>query len=478
MPDGVYLADFETDNSMFRVSEACNGKGTLTVKQGNMTIHVSLGSKNIKNLYLGSAKDAAKTGAKLLEPTLDSVTYRDGYQEEVFGFDIPVPALNQEFSLALIGKKGKWYDHKVTVSNPERLEASEEAEITGEAGLVYQSSMELQFAENFHIDYYEGGYALLSTMDGTKLLTIPEGKPVPKQLDEDIIVMQQPVKNLYLVASGIMDMFCELDALDAIRLSGQKEDDWYLKEAKAAMAQGDILYAGKYNQPDYERIVSEQCSLAIENRMITHAPEVVEKLQSFGIPVLIDYSTYEKNPLGRVEWIRFFGTLLGKEKQAEKLFSEQVKLLKQAQSDEKTEKTVGFFFITADGMVQVRTPSDYVVKMIELAGGAYIFDALGDEAASRSTMNIQMEEFYETAGDADYLIYNSSIDGGVETLDELLDKSSLLADFKAVKEGNIWCTASDFYQRSMAIAPLIQDMHQMLQGDAEEAEMNYLFRIK
>lgn len=93
-----------------------------------MTIHVSLGSKNIKNLYSGFAKDVAKTGAKLLEPTLDSVTYSDGYQEEVFGFDIPVPALNQEFDLALIGKKGKWYDHKVRVSNPERVQKEAVAE--------------------------------------------------------------------------------------------------------------------------------------------------------------------------------------------------------------------------------------------------------------------------------------------------------------------------------------------------------------
>lgn len=101
---------------MFRVSEACEGKGTLTVKDGQMTIHVSLGSKNIRNLYLGSAKDAARSGAKLIEPTIDEVTYKDGYQEEVFGFDIPVPVLDREFDLALIGKKGKWYDHKVKVS--------------------------------------------------------------------------------------------------------------------------------------------------------------------------------------------------------------------------------------------------------------------------------------------------------------------------------------------------------------------------
>lgn len=122
MPDGIYLVDFDTDNSMFRVSEACDGKGTLTVENGEMTIHVSLGSKNIVNLYYGIAEDATKDGAELLSPTVDTVTYSDGWTEEVYGFDIPVPALDEEFDLALIGTKGKWYDHKVIVSNPEPLE--------------------------------------------------------------------------------------------------------------------------------------------------------------------------------------------------------------------------------------------------------------------------------------------------------------------------------------------------------------------
>lgn len=121
LPDGVYTAEFDTDNSMFRVSEACEGRGTLTVENGEMTIHISLGSKNIVNLYPGLAEDAKKDGAELLEPTVDSVTYSDGLTEEVYGFDIPVPALDEEFDLALIGTKGTWYDHKVIVSDPQPL---------------------------------------------------------------------------------------------------------------------------------------------------------------------------------------------------------------------------------------------------------------------------------------------------------------------------------------------------------------------
>ena len=118
LPDGVYTAEFSTDSSMFHVSEACDGKGTLTVKDGVMTIHISLGSKKILNLYPGLAEDAAKDGAVLLHPTTDTVTYSDGMTEEVYGFDVPVPVIGEEFDLALIGTKGKWYDHKVKVSDP------------------------------------------------------------------------------------------------------------------------------------------------------------------------------------------------------------------------------------------------------------------------------------------------------------------------------------------------------------------------
>ena len=127
LPDGVYAAEFSTDSSMFHVSEACDGKGTLTVKDGVMTIHISLGSKKILNLYSGLAEDAAKDGAVLLEPTTDTVTYSDGMTEEVYGFDVPVPVIGEEFDLALIGTKGKWYDHKVKVSDPVAEDSREAA---------------------------------------------------------------------------------------------------------------------------------------------------------------------------------------------------------------------------------------------------------------------------------------------------------------------------------------------------------------
>ncbi len=122
LEDGTYTAEFHTDSSMFHVNEADEGKGTLTVKNGKMTIHISLVSKNIVNLFVGTAEDAQKDGAELLEPTTDKVTYSDGTSEEVYGFDVPVQAIDEEFDLAIIGTKGTWYDHKVSVSNPVKAE--------------------------------------------------------------------------------------------------------------------------------------------------------------------------------------------------------------------------------------------------------------------------------------------------------------------------------------------------------------------
>lgn len=335
--------------------------------------------------------------------------------------------------------------------------------------------LQLAYAKNFSIDYYDGGYKLLTTKDGTQILTVPEGKEMPDNLDESIIVMQQPVNNIYLVSSAVMDMFRELNALDTIGFSAQKAENWYVEGAKAAMENGDILYAGKYSSPDYELLVSKKCSLAIENSMILHSPEVKEMLEDFDIPVIIEYSSYETDPLGRVEWIKFFGALTGKEEESEKAFEKQTEIVKHVTATKKTDKTVAFFYITSNGLVQVRQSNDYIPKMIELAGGRYIFENLGDDS-KRSTMNMQVEEFYNKAKDADYLIYNSTIDGGVKTVDELIEKCSVLSDFKAVKSGDVWCTEKDVYQQSMSIGFLIEDIHNMLQG-ADDTEMNYLYRL-
>lgn len=359
---------------------------------------------------------------------------------------------------------------------------------TAAAPLTYDHSMELSYAENFAVDYYEGGYKLLTTrLNGDRILIVPKHQQVPEDAEAlvspsaegkpgKLIVLQEPVKNLYLVASSVMDMFAQLDSMDAISMCGLKEEDWYIPAAKQAMKDGTLLYAGKYSQPDYELLLSQNCSMAIENSMIYHTPEVMEKLDEFGIPTLVEYSSYEEHPLGRVEWVRFFGALLDQEEKADQLFEKQKEALKRVEAEESTGKTVAFFYITSNGLVQVRQSTDYIPKMIELAGGKYVFENLGDPDSRRSTVNLQLEDFYDGAQDADFLVYNTTIDRQVQTLEDLLKKCSLLKDFKAVKNHQVWCTTEDMYQQSMSAGNLIEDFHRMLTGD--DKETRYLYRLQ
>ena len=454
LPDGMYTMEitFEGGSGKSKILSPA----TVTITDKQMTATVQWNSPNYDYMIVN--------GEKLfpINTEGDSV------------FEIPVLKLDEP--MEIIGDTvamGKPHEIEYTITF--HSNTADQYEAAGDE-LVYERSMELQYAENFTVDYYEGGYVLLTTtMDNTQLLVVPEDKEAPKNLDEKVKVLKRPVKDIYLVASSAMDMFSALEGLDTITFSGQKEDDWYIESAREEMRKGNILYAGKYNKPDYELIVSNHCTLAIENMMISHAPEVVEKLESFGISVLTEYSSYESHPLGRVEWVKFYGALIGKEEQAEEIFAKQTAILDKVSMAEKTDKTVAFFFVTSNDMIQVRQSSDYVPKMIELAGGTYIFENLGDEDTKRSVMNIQIEEFYSGAKDADFLIYNSSIDGGVSNIKELVDSCGVLEDFKAVQNGNVWCTTNDMYQQSLSIGYLIEDIYAMLRQ--EERQMHYLYHL-
>lgn len=344
--------------------------------------------------------------------------------------------------------------------------------------LTYTGSMDLVYAEKFAVDYYEDGYALITVNQDMQYLLVPEGMEAPEDLAEGIAVLQQPVDHIYLVASAVMDMFVSMDALDSVRFSGLQESGWYIEEAREAMEAGDILYAGKYSAPDYEQILAEGCGLAVENTMIYHTPEVKEQLENFGIPVLVDYSSYEAEPLGRTEWVKLYGLLIGKEEAAEEAFQSEMEAFQSIQESEEDigdEKSVAFFYITANGEANVRKSSDYLAKMIDMAGGEYIFRNLGDEESASSTETMQMEEFYAGAKDADYIIYNSTIDGELSSLDELLAKSPLLKDFKAVENGNVFCTTRDLYQSSMELGTIISDIHSML---TDRTDMTYIYPLE
>ena len=172
--------------------------------------------------------------------------------------------------------------------------------------LTIENRYPLEYAKQFTVDVCAGGYDLI-TIDGSRYLVVPEGAAAPANLDADITVLQQPIQNIYLVSSSAMDPIISIGGLGAVALSGTQAENWYLDAARTAMEQGEIAYAGKYSAPDYETILSADCGLAIENTMIYHTPEVKEQLEKFGVPVLVERSSYESDPLARMEWVKLYG---------------------------------------------------------------------------------------------------------------------------------------------------------------------------
>ncbi|MBQ8014249.1 MAG: ABC transporter substrate-binding protein [Treponema sp.] len=361
-------------------------------------------------------------------------------------------------------------------------------------GLTFEKSLPLKYAKIFRIDEYRpiessdsdrafasSVYRLITVADSDRYLLIPEKAPLPKNLPPEIILIQYPVKKTYLCASSAMALWTRLDSLDAIRFSAIQKKDWYIEEAALAMEEGRILYAGKYNAPDFELLLKEKCSLAIESTMIYHAPQIKEKLESLGIPVFVDKSSYEPNPLGRMEWIKLYGAMLGKEREAESFFQKKISALTTAvdspsfpHPDAGISPKIAFFYITPNGLVVIRGKDDYIVKMIEMAGGTYAFAST--RKSTSPSVTISMEQFYAQCADADILIYNSSIDNSVHFLKDLCAKSPLFAEFKAVQGGSVWATGKYLYQATDRIGDMILDLKAIISGDDRSPE--FLLRVE
>lgn len=355
--------------------------------------------------------------------------------------------------------------------------ASDEQDILGNGWQVERSEA-LLYANNFNIEYFQDDYALIALLGGDRFLIVPENQSIPDGIHSDIVVIQQPVSNIYLAANAATSQFDALNAIDRIRLMATEADGIYIDSARQAMKDGEILYAGKYSAPDFELIISNDCPLAIESTMINRSPEVKEKLIDLGIPVLVDESSYESHPLGRSEWIKLYAALVGNMEQANQQFAQQLDYLNKVSTDENTGKTVAFFYVTSAGKAVVRRSEDYVSTMIDLAGGNSIFNDLDLPNDGDSIVSIDLESFYATAKEADYVIYNGSVAGELTTLEEFLAINPLFADFKAVKNNNVWCTTQNFFQETTQLGLMISDMHTMLTtDDFTFTQLNFIYKL-
>ena len=433
LEDGTYIADGTLEGGSGRAT--ISSPVELTVKDGQMTARIEFSSPYYDYMIVDGEK---------YEP--ENTEGNSQFTIPMAGFDAGVPvtadtvAMSEpheiDYEIVLDSATLKSWDGQTkeseavteadttvpdeTTENTDGVKSTGtglEHEILEIPGLTYDHSMELEYATQFAVDYYQDDYAVITIAQEGSYLVVPEGKEAPEGLDKEIKVLQQPLDHIYLVATSSMDLFRAIGGIENITLSGTDANGWYIEEAKEAMENGNIQYAGKYSAPDYELILANGCDLAIESTMIYHSPDVREKLEEFGIPVLVEHSSYESDPLGRMEWLKLYAVLLDKEEEADAYFQSQTDMLTDVLGAENTEKTVAFFSINSNGYVTVRKTGDYISKMIELAGGRYIFQNLGNDNAL-STMNMQMEEFYAGACDADYIIYNSAIESELHSGEE------------------------------------------------------------
>ncbi len=342
-------------------------------------------------------------------------------------------------------------------------------------GIEYISTDENDHAESFVIHRYTANYAVICVDDGRKYLVMPEESDSSAsvredELSDDIIILKKPLDRMYLAASGVMCQFDAVSAVQNIALSGIDRDGWYIESAKKAMDDGKLIYGGKYSAPDYERMVADDIDLAIENTMILHVPKVQEKIEKLGIPVFIDRSSYEPEPLGRCEWIKVYGLLTGKESEAEAAFNTQKAYVDALKDLESTGKKVVIFSLNSNHQIVTRRGSDYFAKMVKMAGGDYLSPVTDDEEGNNSQVTISTEEFYGYAENADIVIYNATIVGAPASLQDLMDSDVTFSDFKAFKEGNIFYTDKSLYQYADKTGKIIDDLGKVIREESEDTD--------
>ncbi len=521
LADGTYVIDAELHGGSGRAH--IESPVQITVEKGGARATIVMSSEYYDYCILDGVtyKPVNTTGNSAFEVPLTAIGYEMPFQADTTAMSTPhlvdYTILMDADSLRPMGEENSSEVSNETAS--EQASEGTEENLAGAAesaaapaenrladraiydieGLAFDHSMELKYADCFAVDYYSHSFKVLTILDEGSFLLVPEDQDIPDNLPDDLKVLKQPLENLYLVATSAMDDFVQIDGLSNITLSGTDADGWYIPEAKEAIENGSITYAGKYSAPDYERIVASGCSLAIESTMIYHNPEVREKLEEFGIPVMVEHSSYERHPLGREEWIRFYGALLNKEDTADAFFEKECSKLDSIRQTEElasdanaddadanlsdaaltdtgdavlndaaatAKKTVAIFAINSTGTVTVRTGNDYMAKMVELAGGTYIFENLLSDS-NKATTNLSMEEFYAKAQSADVLIYNVPMTNEVQTKDQLMALNPLLADFKAVQDGHVWRTTANLFQKATGTADLILDIHNAL-ADTQE----------
>ena len=481
LPDGEYSVEVTLEGGSGKASISSPAK--IIMENGEMNAEIIWSSSNYDYLILD--------GTKYLSEIKDGrscfyIPVSEDKAELDIKADTTAMSKPHEIDYKLIfsweslcDSSGESVDAGVAVSSAKNdsRQLSEHVSISTELGNARK--MDLYYAEEFDVWYYDGGYRELRIVDGTRILVIPEGKDIPSDLDSDVKVLMDPVDDIYLVSTASMDYFDKTDSLDRLKFASLEAGKWESAGVNEKMASGDIIYAGKYSSPDYELLKAGECKLVIENTMILHSPQVSEKLEELGFTVMIDMSSYEPDPLGRAEWIRFYGAMLGCEEKADEAYDKQRIAAEKVRSEVAAEnpdvkKTALIFYFTENGMVNVKTSSDYLATMIEQCGAEYLYKSPEGQTAGSTSATISSEDFYSMALNADILIYNTTIAGNVASKEELTADYGLITGFAAYKNDEIYRMNSNVFQNPMSAGEIMEEMY-LLITSGEEAGDDHVF---
>ena len=339
-----------------------------------------------------------------------------------------------------------------------------------------------QYATGFTIDAYDNNIYRIN-VGKDRYLLVPRLTELPVGIPDSVTVIRTPISRAYMASSSSMDFFTQIDKLDSIAYVSHEAEKWTDPVVSAKVKNEEMKYVGKYDAPDYESLITGKADIAIENSMIYHSPETKEKLEEISVPVFVDLTSYEADPRGRVEWIKVYGLLTGEYGKAIRFFNGCCKSIeeetKESEASEKedTKPAVAFFYINSKGQAGVRKPGDYISKMIEMAGGEYVPKGIktGKDKTS-SSVDMSIEDFYLKAKDADILIYNSTLYGSPESVNDLVKETALLDEFKAVQEGRVYATEDTMFQATCAAADQISDLRSIINDDGKD--MTYFKKLK
>lgn len=372
-------------------------------------------------------------------------------------------------SLALVGCKGKDEPQDSTVVEGN----NDEGQVTEEKGLVKTGEMDLKYANSFSVEYYEGGYKMITDVYDMKTLLIPEGKEVP-EVEEDVSILHQPVDSYGVFSTVNMTMLRALDAIDKATIVTTPLNGWYVDDVIQKMENGDISFVGDNGSPDYELIKGANTDLILltgsQSESTLKMIDMFDKLEIDWIGMTIHM---ENDPRGRLEWVKFMGALLDKEAEAEAFFEKELAKITEIENntEESTEAKpkVAYVRITDDGYT-VKNKGDYSVKMLEIAGGDYIFNDLNPD--KDGTLKISAEEFYKEAEDADIIIYEN-MGAFVGNMEQLMEKGEHLDGIKAIREGRVWVTKQNYWQSADKTGEMIEELRDIFltpHGELEETQ--------